>query len=373
MAIRFVCDFLLPLVRGGTVRVGRPLGARSVEALVSRWTRPRRGELRDASDPDEDAAAELAQARHARARALLADASPPPLDETTLRLGATAYNLLALAHPDLGGFGADRRWGRIVEATSAFATVGVPPTATEAVRRHSLLCRLSDVTRTEHTVQFWAGKRLFVGRPPPGRVLALPRLRRVSSGSVRRLLLKEVGVPPPAQRLLAVLYAANPLGEALEPLRLTPPVAWERMFPALRFPALCRVAVGRVLELGVEPAGNALVAALLRFASMRQTAAGQAPRPAEAAFAIRFLAHTVWLHQLFEGGDLAPTSDLAALLAAASEVDERLVWPPDVPRGGPVGAAFAAQLATLRSRVPAAAPEKHQAAAAACRFALGAA
>src|SRR5204863_3692054 len=116
----------------------------------------------------------------------------------------------------------------------------------------------------------------------------------------RRLWFKEIGVPACGRPLWTALHRASPLGEALDPLRLEPPPAWERILPVLRFPALCRVVAGRLLELGVEPSGSALVAALKRFASMKDSAGAT---PAAVAFAIRFLVHLVWLHHLCAGAE----------------------------------------------------------------------
>ena len=163
MARSFVASFLLPLVHGGRLRVGRPLGLRDVERL---------GRL--ASERGGATAEALTRGRLAVASRFLRAAAPPPLDETTLRLGAAVHDLLVLVHPGLEGPRFTRRLERVAATAQALAQVGPPRTAVEAVNRHSLLARLPEIARTDSTVSFWLGRQTFVGRVPPPRVTALP-------------------------------------------------------------------------------------------------------------------------------------------------------------------------------------------------------
>jgi hypothetical protein len=370
----FVSRFLLPLVKGGALHVGRPLGARAIEGMVRTWRAGTRRSFTSLEDmAEEDALAELGRLRQARARALVHGAGSPALDEASLRLGVGVHNLLALGHPELGaGFTAnlagralERRQQQIVDATLPIADLGPPATAEEALRRHSLLARLGEITRTEYTVDYWAGTRRFIGREPPGALLALPRLRRVATTSQRRLWWKEIGVPACGRPLWIALHRASPLVEALDPVRLDPPLAWERILPVLRFPQLCRVVAGHILELGLEGAGGAMVAALQRFVSLHASA-GASP----AAVAIRFLSHVSWLQHLYRPQDELPAmSEVAVLLVAASDVEPALVWPPDVPASASLFAGFQARLDRLGPEVRARAPERYQMASNICRMA----
>jgi len=372
----FVSRFLLPLVKGGALHVGRPLGERAIEAMVKTWRAGARRSFTSLEDmAEEDALAELGRLRQARARALLHDAAPPTLDEASLRLGVGVHNLLALGHPALGGGvtanlagrALERRQQEIVEATLPIADLGPPATAEEALRRHSLLARLGEITRTEHTVEYWAGTRRYVGRTPPVALLALPRLRRVATTSLRRLWWKEIGVPHCGRPLWIALHRASPLVEALDPVRLDPPLAWERILPVLRFPGLCRVVAGHILEIGLESAGAPMVVALQRFMSLPASAGSN---PGAVAFAIKFLAHACWLQHLYRSTEpLSPSSEVAALLVAAAEVEPALVWPPDVPRSAKLFAGFQAGLDRLGPAVRARAPERYQMALHVCRFA----
>jgi hypothetical protein len=192
-------------------------------------------------------------------------------------------------------------------------------------------------------------------------------LARVSAKPVisrRRDWWKEIGFPTCADGAIAELFRACPLLEAMDPLRLHPPLSWRRILPALRFPALGRVVADRVLELGIESAGSAMVMALLRFGSAGE--ADAAPGNAEEiAFAIRFLAHVHWLYLLFGGGSqLASGSDFAGLLAAAADVDPRLLWPPDVVSDSGPGLLFTKTLQRLRAETPG--PERCRALRALC-------
>jgi hypothetical protein len=349
VARSFVSSFLVPLVCGGRLHVGRPLGRAAVERLARAVAA---GEARDA-------ALALAVVRQDVAARFLRDAPAPPLDEATLRLGAALHDLLVLVHPALEGPGVTRRQARVAAAAHALASLGPPGSADEAVARHSLLARAPEIARTDSTVSFWLGREIFVGRVPPPRVTALPELRRVRVDVVRRSWMRDIGVPAVAREAVLALSVASPLGEALDPLRLEPPLAWSRILPVLRAPALGRVVAGRLLDFGLPRAGAALAAALLRFASFQDPPGGAPATPDAVAFGLRFLAHLVWLDILYGGGAAeAPGAgppppagpELATMLTAAASRAPALVWPRDVAPDGELGRAFAARLAALAAR-----------------------
>ena len=377
VARAFVAEFLLPLVRGGTLSVGRPLALREVRGLMRQTAeRP--------TPSEREAAVAFGRARRECLASLVPVAPELTLDESTWRLGAAVHNLLALAHPRIAtGPGADARIERVAGAAAELARLGAPDSLAATLARHSVVARLSEIQRRDHTVRFWLGTRTFVGRPPPPRMLALPRVRGVRVESVRRTWLRDVGIHAVARPAFLALTEASPLGEALDPLRLDPPVSWARLLSVLRFPALARLVAGRIVELGVAAAGDALGEALYRFGSL-QDAAGSVPASPEAvAFALAFLAHTAWLDHLFDpvaaftgaaargkrsgrgsGPVLTVASDsggmpllpdgggreLAVLLAAAAQVHPDLIWPPDVPRASALGHDFARALARTFDR-----------------------
>jgi hypothetical protein len=373
MARGFVQSFLLPLVRGGRLHVGRPLGAPAVARLARAA----------ASGEGADAVAALAAARRDVATRFLPDAEAPALDEATLRLGAALHDLLVLVHPGLEGPGVTRRQARVAAAAQALASLGAPESAEEAVARHSLLARIAEIARTDSTVSFWLGRETFVGRVPPPRVKALPNLRRVRVDVVRRSWLRDIGVPAVAREAVLALSIASPLGEALDPLRLEPPLAWSRILPVLRAPLLGRIVAGRLLEVGLPRAGAGLAAALLRFASFQDPPGGVPATPDAVAFALRFLAHLVWLDVLFGAGagpaagpGLGATStagELATLLTAAAARAPALVWPRDVGRDGDLGRAFRARLEAFAAAARIEPPPAVEAARGVAEFAASAA
>jgi hypothetical protein len=352
----FVSRFLLPLVKGGSLHVGRPLDLAAVQALAEVFAAPL--ELRgDRLGPAElVAASELGFLRGRTARVLLLDAPPPPLDEETLRLGAALHDVLLLTHPSLGTDPADRTRQRIAETAEVLAALGPPPSALVAVRRHSLLARLSEIVQPERVVTHWLGRHRFVGRTPPARLLALPRLRRVRMEETRRSWLREVGIAAIARPAWHGLLAANPLGEALDPLRLEPPLSFARILPVLRFPPLARAVASRLLDLGLLAAGGSFAAALFRYASLRESVTGGVAPQGGVALGITFLAHTVWLELisgrgLVQAAEDADGGELADLLVAAAEVDPRLVFPPDVAPGSDSGRQMRALLEAWRPAV----------------------
>ena len=379
MARRFVSEFLLPLVKGGALHIGRPLGARAVErlgvALLGTAEAIDAGVERAPAElpaVERQALGDLARYRRQRIADLMPAAEAPPLDEVTLRLGAAIHNLLALGHPEIAGRGVEWRQERIAVAAAALAAAGAPRSVREAVNRHSLLARLPEIVRSDRTVHFWVGRRTFVGRVPPRRITALPKLRNVHVDLVRRSWLREVGIPAVGRPAFLALNLASPLGEALDPLRLEPPLAWSRVLAVLRFPALCRAVAGQALDLGVRKAGEAFADALFRFASLQEPTGGVLATGEALRFAIRFLAHLVWLDLLF--GDRAAGADAGAdpstdfgiempvILTAARRTSYDLVWPRDLPRDGDLGRAFAARLDALAAKVAAQNPPRFESA-----------
>ena len=364
MSRRFVAEFLLPLVRGGALRVGRPLGLRAVDRVTEAVARAGRDPVDDEAEP----IAMLGAGRRAVAGRHLPTGGPPPLDEVTVRLGAALHDLLALAHPDLAGPGIGRRQELIALAAFELASVGSPSSAREAVNRHSLLARIPEIVRVDRTVRFWLGHRTFVGRTPPGRIMALPSLRRVRVDRASRSWLREIGIPAVGRRAFLALNVASPLGEALDPLRLDPPLGWGRILPVLRFPLVARAVAGAAVEIGVDRAGDALAGALYRYAGMHDPPFGLPASAESVAFALRFLAHLVWLDVLYGvDPDRARAArpaqvgvgpelglELAVVITAAARTRRSLVWPDDVPATGELGRAFGARLEALGARASAA-------------------
>jgi hypothetical protein len=99
--------------------------------------------------------------------------------------------------------------------------------------------------------------------------------------------------------------------------------------------------------------------------------------PEAIAFAIRFLAHTVWLDLMFSRDrQLASTVgaglDLAAILVAARRAAPTLVWPRDVRSGSDLGRLFSARLDAMAAKIRARRSSRVQGALDLVAFASGA-
>jgi hypothetical protein len=172
-------DFLAPLVLGGEVRPGRPIGSRGALEM---------GAARVIADRDLLSRVQLGRTRIARK---LAPVDPleeePTPDEWAL--GATLHDVVQAAHPGL-----DTPLRRIVpvrllkltEAT--LARIPAPRSVGEALARHTWFARLFEMERTDTTVSWWVGSRTFLGEAPPARLAAWPDLRRVRIEKIGRTI-----------------------------------------------------------------------------------------------------------------------------------------------------------------------------------------
>lgn len=355
MARAFVGRFLLPLVEGGALHVGRPIPARGPFPPVALAAA--------SSGPEAQALARLATLRGERGRSYLHDFTPPPLDEASWRIGACVHDLLLLAHPAFVGRLTDLQ--RIADAALALADLPAPQSPREVVERHTLLERLPEILVPDPTGTWTPLARLPDEVPPsveePGQLASAQRgTARLAPGFRNgpthrsRPWLAEVGVAPGGRRAHEALLKASPLAEALDPFRLEPAWSWARVLPILRFRAIARLVAGRLALDGASRAGAVLARALLVFAAEPE-GNGSSQKAESLAFAIRFLAHLLWLDVLAPGSPSAggqgpsqagPTSEgeLEALLSVARQIDARLVMPPDIPPDGDLAARWTARL-----------------------------
>ncbi len=169
IADRLFRDFLAPLVLGGDMRPGRPIGGKNALGL---------GPFSDVIDKELLSHVDLARIRLARRLAPVDRLEPPTPAEWAL--GAGLHDLVQSAHPDLAGVFRGRAPGRLVHVVTLLCDQLAPPaTMGEALSRHTWFARVLEITRTDTSVSFWVGKRSFLGKDPPARLLAWPELRRV--------------------------------------------------------------------------------------------------------------------------------------------------------------------------------------------------
>ncbi|MFO0573390.1 MAG: hypothetical protein U1A78_05295 [Polyangia bacterium] len=285
----FLRRFLLPLVRGGEVHVGRPLLARGAARLLAAV---------DAGLDGTPAGEELLVARRRALAALVPSASPPLLgaDRTALLLGVALHDLLFLLHPDAARLSHERT-ATILSATIRLgqrARAELPRAATELrpgpgalllgaptprvrqaslllLGRHTLLGRLPELVRTDALVESPRGEQRYLGMDPPARprwlfggaaepaervqVALLPELLRLDEGRGAAALLSLLGASP----LTDLLWPRRP---GL-PLRLDEHAAW------LRLPLIARLVTGRLAELGTAAALALLGGELTRLLQRR--------------------------------------------------------------------------------------------------------
>ena len=226
LASALVTRLAVPLVRGGSVRLLSPID-------VSAATEMARGA------PGSGLFEELESLRCREARRV------HPIDELDCVaaeewfLLAALNNLLQSTNPSLlESFRGAAKVETLLEWTRALIErAGAPNTLAQVLSRHALFSRVVFLTRRDTEVTWWSGKQSFVGRRPPSRLLAWPRLRRVSRRA-RVVGLTSMG-PEPFRQTLRRWISATPL----------------TAFAGLRGPASFRWS-GSILSLTALPLGR---------------------------------------------------------------------------------------------------------------------
>lgn len=159
---------LLPLMRGGEVRLVEPVG----EARAVQLSRALAG-ARLFDDVDE------LRLEAARRWAPVDDLGDVAGDEWLLL--AALNDLLQLTNPALAhGLGRGRARKKLARLVARIIDRAGPPSSVRAaLSRHALFCRVVELARIDTEVRWWTGSDKFVGRPPPDRLLAWPNLRLV--------------------------------------------------------------------------------------------------------------------------------------------------------------------------------------------------
>jgi hypothetical protein len=223
LASRLYVDVMAPLVLGGELRPGRPIGARLALSL---------GEWAGGFDVDADLVSQVALGRIRVARRLApVDVLPPPT-AAEWALAAALHDLLQATHPGLDS--AFRRRVPDELCTMVDETTERVPTPVdvgEALARHTWLSRVFEVARTDTTVSFWVGEQTFIGTPPPDRLMLWPDLRRVRVQSAVRSLLElpSGGGALREERFvtsLATWLSRSPLTDISTCARSSPVFAW---------------------------------------------------------------------------------------------------------------------------------------------------
>jgi hypothetical protein len=222
IADRVYRGVLAPLVLGGAMTPGKPIGARAALTVGVE-----RGDL----DPDLASHVMLGRVRAARAIAPV-----DRLGETTVAewaLGCALHDLLQATHPAFAStFRSNKATTRLLVLVDAVcAQTEAPDSVGDALSRHAWFARVLEIARTDSTVSWWVGKSRFLGVEPPARLTAWPELRRVHVDAERRPLtdLPSHGAAVDTQLFatsLSAWLAKTPLTDLATCARPAPPFFW---------------------------------------------------------------------------------------------------------------------------------------------------
>jgi len=252
VANRLFDSFLAPLVLGGEVTPGRPIGARAALAI---------GRERVVADSALFDQVQIARTRVARRLA--------PVDrmqgatEAEWALGAALHDLIQAAHPAFDAAFRRRAPGRILDlAEATVARVPAPQSIGESLSRQTWFARVFELQRTDTVVRWWVGSRTFLGESPPARLSAWPELRRVQVDKTSRAVmdLPGAGGAVDATRFGAVLglwLAKTPLTDLATCHRPLPAFAWRSESLGLVATGPGRVLAARALAWAPKGAADA--------------------------------------------------------------------------------------------------------------------
>ena len=217
VADRLFRGFMAPLVIGGEMTPGKPIGGLVALAI---------GGERVAADPDLASHVQLARVRSARHLVpldRLATATP-----SEWALASVLHDIVQSSHPSLRKKSAERL---AAFADGTLDQIPPPPTIGDALSRHTWFARLFEIMRTDTLVSWWVGSRSFLGVDPPDRLTSWPELRRVQIAKTPRALLElpAHGGNLDASRLggaLSHFLTRTPLTDLATCARADPPFAW---------------------------------------------------------------------------------------------------------------------------------------------------
>ncbi len=272
----FLAQFVLPLVKGGEMRVGRPLSTDDLEVFER--------------DLDEATEAQVA-VDDARDEVLADIVVRPPaliLEADDLYLAASVHNLLFLTHPRVGSWSVTASAERkVLDTALAFAKRPLSGNRTRVLGRHSLIHNLFDIARTDVKLSWWTGSATFVGQKPPSRLTTWRTVRRVrEETSVARY--DELFGLPEVTRVVATLLRRSPLTQLLSTAREGPPLQWEEVVFLLRDAEIARA----IAYSAIHPSEyRALVAAPARFAAAFEQMLERTPSEPDVRAVAAFLVH----------------------------------------------------------------------------------
>jgi hypothetical protein len=213
--------FLAPLVLGGPMEPGRPIGGRAALAVGQ-----------DRVVPDSELASHVQLGRCRVARKLVPVDRLPPATVAEWALGAVLHDIVQASHPSLHGAFRKKLPARILAlAEATLAHVPAASSVGEALGRHTWFSRMFEIQRTDTVIRWWVGSETFLGTTPPGRLSAWPELRRVNVEKTPRPLMD---LPTTAScldeaaygRAVSAFLAKTPLTDLATMHRASPGFFW---------------------------------------------------------------------------------------------------------------------------------------------------
>lgn len=249
IAERLFEDFLAPLVLGGALKPGHPIGGRAALALGAYGG--------DGTNIDRRAHVTLARIRVAR-RLCPVDRIDDGAAEVW-PLGACLHDLVQAAHPGLKGLFRGKAPERLLDIViETLGRIRAPANALEALVRHTWFARVFEVRRTDTSVAWWTGSQEFLGEPPPPRLLLWPERRRVRVSTAARTLVElpefggHVDRDKYAEAMLAFL-SQSPLTDLTTVDRRAPAFRWSAETLGLVATRVGRSLAARALRALPEP------------------------------------------------------------------------------------------------------------------------
>lgn len=213
--------FLGPLVVGGTMQPGRPIGGKL--ALMMEKERP-------LVDIDLVSHVGLARVRLARRLAPVDRFDAPEAHEWAL--SAVLHDLVQSTHPGFNAAFRRKLPNKLLDICEAtLDQIPGPVSVGAALSRHTLFSRLFQITRTDIDLKWWTGSAHFKGEDVPARLKAWPEIRRVLEDHHPRPLmtLPESGGSVDASKFAAMVQLflrKSPLTDLITAARPNPLFWW---------------------------------------------------------------------------------------------------------------------------------------------------
>tara|TARA_R110002073_G_scaffold218689_3_gene379007 strand:+ start:42045 stop:43226 length:1182 start_codon:yes stop_codon:yes gene_type:complete len=346
----FLESFVLPLVAGGEMHVGKPIDAATLADYEQ--------ELPHASVP----LVAIDEAREQVLADIVVKSPPCLLDADELSLAAAVHNLLFLAHPDADGWGmSDSKRAKVVACAQNFAARPRTRKRTRVLARHGLLHNLFRIGRTDIKVSWWTGSASYLGQEVPTRLTRWSGVRRVHREE-SQVGFRELFQGADVVSVIAALARRSPLTLLCASGESGPHLHWEDSVFLLRDAEIARsLAYSSIV--GSSPDEQLRTPA--RFAASFEQMLERAPDAADVRTVLAFLVYLntlLALNEIDTKGDSAliatalGTSQrprgLATFFAAAGAarlVDARLAHPPGLQDDPKLATRFAVHRAQVAS------------------------